>query len=289
MSTAIIDADIVAFKATAAIQSHDIDWGDGAVTLSEDALHEALEAARSLVTQWREAAGCKDVLLAFTGSRGANFRYRVLPSYKANRVGKDKPRVYWETEAALKAEFPYYCIDGLEGDDVLGILGTTPKWTRKGVVLVSEDKDLKTIPGQHFNPGAGKDNFVRTVSPEEANHFWMTQTLTGDTTDGYKGLPKCGPVKAEKILSGCHTPHSRWMAVVAAYKSAGFTEGDALQQARVARILHRSDYDKTTQEILLWDPTTPERIPLIPAKAISSAGAGESTASSVSPAETTSA
>jgi len=43
-----------------------------------------------------------------------------------------------------------------------------------------------------------------------------------------------------------------WKIVVGIYKDKGFTEKEALQQARVARILRHGDYNKKTGEVKLW-------------------------------------
>ncbi len=75
---------------------------------------------------------------------------------------------------------------GLEGDDVLGILATSrPVFKNFGgvgePVIVSIDKDMKTIPGMRY----GSDGFFR-VSKSEADHHHLFQTLTRDATDGYR-------------------------------------------------------------------------------------------------------
>lgn len=42
--------------------------------------------------------------------------------------------------------------------------------------------------------------------------------------------------------------------VVKIFESKGLTEEDALRQARVARILRASDYNKKKKEVILWNP-----------------------------------
>ena len=93
----------------------------------------------------------------------------------------------------------------------------------------------------------------------------MMQTLTGDATDGYVGVPGCGPKTAEKILQKAldeGTPWANpkqlreiyWKHVIAAYDKAGFGEEEALVQARVARILRAEDYDDIQKKVILWTP-----------------------------------
>src|SRR5690606_12264806 len=61
-------------------------------------------------------------------------------------------------------------------------------------VIVSEDKDLHTVPGLHFNPA--KDSKVRYVSTLDADRLFLYQTLVGDPVDGYPGAPRIGPKSA---------------------------------------------------------------------------------------------
>ncbi len=83
----------------------------------------------------------------------------------------------------------------------------------------------------------------------------MYQTLTGDSTDGYKGCPKVGPVAAARLLEPLMgEPAGMWIAVLLSFKKAGLTEADALVQARVARILRHTDYDFTNKLPILWTP-----------------------------------
>jgi len=74
------------------------------------------------------------------------------------------------------------------------------------------------------------------------------QTLMGDSTDNYKGCPKVGLKTAEKILA----ENSTWETVVAAFEKAGLSEEDALENARLARILRDGEYNNETGEVKLW-------------------------------------
>lgn len=141
-------------------------------------------------------------------------------------------------------------VEPLEADDVMGILMT--KYPGK-YILASIDKDLKQIPGQHYN--WDKDEF-KEVSLDEGNLFFYTQVLTGDPTDGYSGCPNIGPKRASKILEivGDDDEEVMWEAIVRTYEDRGLTEKDALVQARVARILRASDYNFKGKYIKLWTP-----------------------------------
>lgn len=259
MRTALIDADILAYQA-AAVSEKATDWGDGLWTLHafEEEAALAFETSLNRVLEKVEAT---NFLLAFSDSQ--NWRKDVLPTYKGNRADTRKPMLLkWVRQYANK----YDClsIPTLEGDDVMGIWATTKSKLDpvREFIICTTDKDLKTIPGKHYN--FGRDEFFE-ISEHEADKWHMMQTLTGDTTDGYSGCPGCGPVGAAKILQKAldeGTPWANpkqlkeiyWKHVVAAYDKAGFGEEEALAQARVARILRAEDYDTIQKKVILWTP-----------------------------------
>ena len=135
----------------------------------------------------------------------------------------------------------------------MGILSTNKKILKGKKIIISEDKDMKTIPGYLYNPNNPNLGVVK-VSLDEANKFWMYQTLIGDTTDNYKGCKGIGDKKATAILEGLTTVEEMWEAVVETYLSKGMKERDALMNARVARICRTEDYDFKTKEVKLWKP-----------------------------------
>lgn len=247
MTTALIDADIVAYRA-AAVSEENIDWMDGKTgpTLSKQ---QALASAKFIVDDWTERADCNKAILCFTGDN--NFRREVFPDYKSNRKG-DPPELLGETIEWMKDNYESYSVHRLEADDLMSVFATSEYV--KAAVIVSIDKDMLTVPAFVFNPD--KDKRPRRIRVPQADRFWMTQVLTGDSSDGYKGIPGVGPKKAEKILE--QTPSNLidlWPTVVSAYLDAGLTEDDALVQARVSRILRAEDYNADKKEISLWHPT----------------------------------
>ena len=133
----------------------------------------------------------------------------------------------------------------------MGILATKPDNVGKCIV-VSNDKDLKTIPGELYRPTSDER---QTLTQEEADKNFLTQCLTGDSTDSYSGVPGIGPKKAEAILGG----RPAWSSVEQAYIKAGLTRDDAITQARLARILRWSDWDEEKGEVNTLDTLTPSK------------------------------
>lgn len=246
----LIDADVVAYNAAAACEKA-THWGDGYWTWHCDE-NEVRQAVLDKIDQYREALDATDVKLCLTDSEG-NFRFGVLPSYKGNRKSTKKPLVLKAIKEWLIEEHDAYFRPGLEGDDCMGILATAAG-VKGEKIIVSIDKDMKTIPGLYCRD---LESGVVEISEAEADYFHMYQTLMGDSTDGYAGCPGIGPKTAEAILAeaaGSGDLEVLWPLVVKAFAKKGLSEADALQQARVARILRASDYDFKKKEPILWLP-----------------------------------
>lgn len=261
----LIDGDQFVFKATVASE-RETRWDDHNHVLYSNA-DEAWQNFEGMMERIFARFETRDHVLAFSSSN--NFRYGVDETYKSNRKGQRKPMCYAEVRRRTDDPASGYnsvLMDGLEADDVMGILATKPGTTQR--IIVSQDKDMRTIPTTVWN---GKD--LLKITEEEADRFFYTQTLTGDITDGYKGLPGCGPVKAEKLLAafydvdttmdcpqglgcaGCvRCLTSPWHLIVPAFEKAGLTEEHALQQARLARILRWEDWDTEKKVPILWTP-----------------------------------
>jgi DNA polymerase-1 len=217
---------------------------------------QAREVLDEMMDRVFERFETKEHLLCF--SSPPNFRYTVDPTYKNNRANSRKPLCYVELREQVEADFKCKALPGLEADDVMGIIATTPAIQKRNPIIVSQDKDMQTIPTSVWRQGE-----LVNVTEEQADYYHMFQTLVGDTSDGYKGCPGVGKVKAEKLLTVTNIPdmppaelrEMRWAAVVNAYEKAGLTEQDALTQARLARILRFSDWDNEKKGPILWSPS----------------------------------
>lgn len=271
----LLDADIFCFQIASAVE-REIDWGDDLWTLHSD-FNECRNRLESVVAALKEKLDAEEVILCFTD--GVNFRKSVLPSYKGNRKNTRKPLAYKALVEYCMENHSTYTRPTLEADDVMGILATWPAFRPgKRKIIVSEDKDLKTIAGAWlYNPA--KDEEPSYTEPADAYRYFLSQVLTGDQTDGYTGCPGIGADTAEAILTEPYgweqyehtfksgprkgTSELRWQkrevgsvweAIVDHFIKAGFNADYALVQARCARILHATDYNFKTKEPILWVP-----------------------------------
>ena len=242
----LVDGDILVYRALASSEFEHC-WdpeGDGVIWSLWTNLDKAADVFQSQLDKVLHQFDYKELLVALTGS--GNFRKALWNGYKGNRSDTRKPVGFLEFRKRLQEREDIKVVeyDGIEADDVLGILATKPG--NESAVMVSDDKDLFTIPGKLFQQGQ-----LHVTSVKEADLFHLEQTLTGDTTDGYKGCPGTGKVKAHKILEA---PGDTWVNIVKAYEKAELTEADALMNARMARILRWSDWDSEKREPILWSP-----------------------------------
>ena len=272
--TLLIDADIIAFK-YASTNQQTIQWGD-VDTITTTPLEEVYRQLDACLKGYLEVTKATDLIICLTDDE-SNWRTKVLPSYKGNRKEAVRPTLLKDLKNYLAETYPSYRKPTLEADDIMGILSTHPKLVSGKKIIVSEDKDMKTIPGWLWNPA--KDSEPWLVTPQVANYWHYLQTLIGDTTDGYKGCPGVGKETADELLkkpylmvpyehtlkSGKrkgeveirHTKEPTddvWKAIVSLYEYHGLNEQDALVQARVARICRHTDYNFIDGKEVLWNP-----------------------------------
>lgn len=245
MRTLLVDGDILAYRAAANFQST-LDFGEGPIVVADD-IEDAKAAIRDELDELASTLDAQGIAVCLSDDL-ANWRKDVLPTYKGNRSYAGRPELLYPLKDWLCDTYGKWRRHTLEGDDVMGILATHPYLIKGEKIIVSIDKDMRQIPGKLYVEG--KDSLI-TITPEEADHFHLLQTLTGDPVDNYKGCPGVGPKKAARILEGCEGP---WGYIVEAYEARGLTEADALQQARVARICRHTDYDFKERKVKLWTP-----------------------------------
>ena len=243
----LIDADIAIYKATTANEVP-INWEGDLWTLHCD-LAKVKCDIDDFVENIKEQTKADEVTMCI--SHQNNFRKLLNPEYKANRKATRKPMCFVPAKEYVMKNYHYEIQPWLEADDVIGILATYDNGEER--IVVSEDKDLLTIPGMHWDI---KNQTLWEQDKDTADYLFYKQALTGDSVDNYQGCPGIGPKKAEKILDECENfgfePKHVWKAIVTAYENAGLNEDDALLQARMARILRHGEY--VMSEPIYWSP-----------------------------------
>jgi DNA polymerase-1 len=261
----LLDSDIVAYRFAHANESATA-WDEDTWTYigNLDRAKMGVEAFLADISGFTE---CGQIYHYLSDTK-ANWRRDIMPQYKGERAGwkierpgilppkpgPKRPMLWKPLREWIAEEFAALTVGGLEGDDLLGMAATNPHMNLGETVIVSEDKDMLTVPGHHFNPRRPHDGIVE-VTPRQAAYRHLYQTLMGDATDGYKGIPGVGPKGAEKILDDVDPEGPEaWEKVVDAYKRKGLDEDVALMTARVAHVMQYGDYDEETKEVKLWEP-----------------------------------
>ena len=240
----LIDCDFIVYKSCAATET-EIDFGEDVILVTSK-FSEALACTRRELKKISNKFGSfSKMILFFSDSK--NFRKQICPDYKGHRNRK-KPCGYKRVINKLKTEFEVIFMDSLEADDAMGIYATK----NPGNCIVSPDKDMKQIPGKLFNLS---ESF--TITKEQGARWHLEQTMAGDSTDGYSGLPGTGVTRAQSVFK---EKGYCWKTVVDAFKERDLDEEVALMNARLARILTAEDYDFEKQQPILWSPSADYRI-----------------------------
>lgn len=242
----LVDADVFVYQAVMDNLREVCIDDEYQYTLQAGEVQDAIETRMDEMQRELQAS---DVFLAF-GSLN-NWRKKLLPEYKAHRTTK-KPLGYWKTIEWCLSKWEGKQVPFLEADDIIGVLATCLTYRSDfQKIVVSEDKDLDTVPGMHWNPRQPEQGLYN-ITVEEAARNHLFQTLCGDAADGYKGCPGIGKVTAAEVLS--KNKLDMWGGVVQAFKDAKLTEEDALVQARVAHILTSEYCDLETGTVKYWTP-----------------------------------
>lgn len=272
----LFDADIFAFQATCVAQ-FDVAW-DSHPNIIQRFMDFGVAKGhiKSHVEQIKKRLGLDEVVMCLTDKD--NWRLRVNPEYKSNRKYTDRPVGLRQVKDWIAEEYESFTRPSLEADDVMGILATWDKYKpeyRK--IIISEDKDMKTIPCYLYNPA--HDFSEQLITEEQADLNFYSQAIGGDRVDGYEGCAGVGVKTAMDFLTAGEKPEaythifksgarkgeeqvrwknvpseSHWQTTLALYRKAGQSDRDALRNARMARILRASDYDFKNKEAVLWTP-----------------------------------
>ena len=240
----LIDADYIVYKCCAGTET-EIDFGEDLIVVTSR-FSEAYEYVERELYNIASDLGCFDDSILFF-SDSVNFRKSIDPAYKGHRNRK-KPCGYKRVINKLKEEYHVVMMPTLEADDAMGIYATK----ENGHIICSPDKDMRQIPGELYD----FSQEVSTITPEEGYRWHLIQTLAGDQTDGYAGVPGIGIKRAAALFD---KDGYTWDTVVKAFAEKDLSEDVALMNARLAKILQVEDYDFTNQEPRLWSPSSCRR------------------------------
>ncbi len=143
----------------------------------------------------------------------ATFRHEAFDGYKAQRGGAPDALLaqFGRLDELLQAlAAPRFRVPGFEADDVLATLATELSARRESALIVSGDRDLLQLAGEHvkvlfvgrrgkegitYDPSAVLERFG--VPPSRLPSY---MALVGDTSDNLPSVPGVGPGTASKLL-----------------------------------------------------------------------------------------
>lgn len=189
MITALIDADSIVYI---------VGWGfrDEGV-FATDVVQKACDDFVRTILTLTQAEQYMGALSAKKCFRHDIYKYKP---YKGSRPPAADFILKWKPviEDHLTSKWGFYKSLNLEADDIVAALAVT-KSPEDKVIICSPDKDLRQIPGYHFDYRVNAGG-IQTVDEETAIRNFWSQMLIGDTTDNIAGVPKMGEVKVRKLF-----------------------------------------------------------------------------------------
>lgn len=198
-NTAVIDGDYIIWIATNPNKVLDSKGRpikkDGKYVYTDKKVEEAIATCDAYINDVLTVTRADSFILALTGIK--NFRLKIDPAYKANRVGMDKPLWFEPVKEHMRNHWGAVEVDGLEADDIVSLVYNNLENT----FIVATDKDLlDCISGRHFDTRRGRATFI-TTTESQADFNFARSLLTGDAIDGIPNMKKgYGPKTAEKDL-----------------------------------------------------------------------------------------
>lgn len=194
------------------------------VPVPERAVQYHLERITAFI---KERTKCIDYITFLTSDDKENFRYKIatiLP-YKGNRETEHRPYYWHYIRDMIMQQYKGKMETDCEADDGMsktayGILKTAKNTGGNfGYCIVSQDKDLNMVPGDHFNLPKNK---LFTVSPDDGIKFFYKQLLAGDATDNIYGIYRIGMTTASKMIDSLKTTDQKvlWDFCLQAYDTA---------------------------------------------------------------------
>lgn len=117
-----------------------------------------------------------------------NYRNDIgtIQKYKGNRDKSRRPHWLPTCREYLIEQWGAKVVEGEEADDAMGYSqDKNLNMSEAETVICSTDKDLRCVPGWHFNWTTNKKDFVSEI---DADRNFYCQLITGDSTDNILGL-----------------------------------------------------------------------------------------------------
>lgn len=176
----LLDADIICYRCAAASENENEDIATYRVdTLIRSILYDT---------------GATEYEAYLSGTN--SYRKSLDPTYKANRT-QERPKWLERLREHCVTNWNAKVTETIEADDAIGISATALSNGDSRYAIASIDKDLKQIPGRHWNFVKLEADFV---TPPDAIKLFYKQMLIGDKADNVYGVTGIGVVKAGRAI-----------------------------------------------------------------------------------------
>jgi len=162
----------------------------------------------NMLLKLRDQMQASHLAVIFDAGR-KTFRNDLYPDYKANRPPPPEdliPQFSLVREATRAMDIPAVELPGCEADDVIATYARQAAGQGMEVVIVSSDKDLMQLVGEHIrlydamkNKDIGREQVIEKfgVPPELVGD---ALALIGDSSDNIPGVPGIGPKTAAELI-----------------------------------------------------------------------------------------
>lgn len=207
----LIDADSLCYANAFAVQEKD---DEGNIFVVEDGIKFLKAKLNKSIASIIEETDADDYKVFLTGK--SNYRDDVTSTYKANRVGMNRPILLPEAREFLVDRHDAIVVEGMEADDAVCIEQTYCLKNELDSCIAGIDKDLDQQEGLHFRWALfSKPCVLYTISKWDGLLNLYRQALVGDKVDNimyYHDKEGSGTFKkdyglglktAERMFSNC--------------------------------------------------------------------------------------
>jgi len=152
-----------------------------------------------------------------TGKGNYRDEIATIRPYKGNRLKLEKPIHYKAIRRYLRERWRAATVNGREADDEVAIQAASLNYDPDKVLIVSQDKDLRTVPGLLYNY---RRNTYELITEKKALENFYKQIVTGDATDNIMGIHKSGAAAADAAINSDMTEVEMYATVLALCKAS---------------------------------------------------------------------